>query len=110
MSYNEKDTNFLRQGDDMRNGIRAWFLVLVVLGLPSLVMAQNVDIEFESYGSCPLYLVPGTDDYDLCRDQQRQYDDLNGRTAVRYEDQGIDLNAIQERRDDERFNVRERYE
>lgn len=93
----------------MRNGIRTLLLVLTVSALPSLVVAQNVDIEFESYGSCPLYLVPGTEDYDLCRAQQRQYNS-NRKIDVLYEDEGMDLNAIQERRDDARFNVRERYE
>lgn len=97
----------------MRNRVRSTFLILTVLVWPLGVVAQNVnieaqniDVEFESYGSCPLYLVPGTSDYNLCRQQQREYD---RRIPVRYREE-INLDSIEERGDDLRFNVKERYE
>ncbi len=100
----------------MRSATKTLLLVFAVFAIPSIgvaqnvdILAQNIDIEFENYGSCPLYLVPGTDDYDLCRAQQRQYD--WSRKGLRYKSRSRESISTSRTTPNRRqhFNIQERY-
>ena len=90
----------------MRNGFKMLILSSLFV-LPSMGLAQEIEIEFGNYGACPIYFIPGSDEYELCAQQKRQLEAGVDEKRVRFEEVRL-IETLP--KSGNHFNIQERYE